>query len=113
MIAFFAFFRRKKKKKKSYPLSFPILGGRNSTRALQSSPLQNPWGYPERDIKEGQTEEILVSNIGFSDIHKFSYKTSCHMFDIKFHGTNRKKYYTKYRKENLKRVQSIKAFYFS
>ena len=30
--------------KKSYPLSFPILGGRDSTRALQSSPLQNPGG---------------------------------------------------------------------
>ena len=28
------------KKKKCYPLSFPILGGRDSTRALQSSPFQ-------------------------------------------------------------------------
>ena len=26
--------------KKCYPLSFPILGGHNSTRALQSSPFQ-------------------------------------------------------------------------
>ena len=33
-----------KKKKKCYPLSFPILGGRDSTRALQSSPFQNPGG---------------------------------------------------------------------
>ena len=27
-------------KKKCYPLSFPALGGRNLTRALQSSPIQ-------------------------------------------------------------------------
>ena len=33
------FFRRKKKNI-CYPLSFPILGGRDSTRALQSSPFQ-------------------------------------------------------------------------
>ena len=43
------------------------LGIHDSTRALQSSPFQNPGGYPER-YKErtdrGQTE-ILVSNIGF------------------------------------------------
>ena len=35
---FFFFFAEKKKK--CYPLSFPILGGRDSTRALQSSPFQ-------------------------------------------------------------------------
>ena len=29
-----------KKRKKCYPLSFPILGGHNSTRALQSRPFQ-------------------------------------------------------------------------
>ena len=33
-------------KKKCYPLSFPILGGRDSTRALQSSPFKNPGGVP-------------------------------------------------------------------
>ena len=32
--------------KKCYPLSFPILGGRDLTRALQSSPFQNPGGVP-------------------------------------------------------------------
>ena len=32
--------------KKCYSLSFPILGGRGSTRALQSSPFQNPGGVP-------------------------------------------------------------------
>ena len=32
--------KKKKKKKKNYPLSFSILGGRDSTRALQSSPSQ-------------------------------------------------------------------------
>ena len=31
---------KKKKKKNDYPLSFPILGGRHSTRALQPSPFQ-------------------------------------------------------------------------
>ena len=35
-----------KKKKKCYPFSFPILGGRDSTRALQSTPFQNPRGGP-------------------------------------------------------------------
>ena len=38
-------------KKKCYPLSFPILGGSDLTRALQSSPFQisGGGGYPERD----------------------------------------------------------------
>ena len=31
---------RKKERKKCYALSFPILGGRDSTRALQPSPFQ-------------------------------------------------------------------------
>ena len=38
---------KKKKKncpKKCYPSSFPILGGRNWTRALQSRPFKNPGG---------------------------------------------------------------------
>ena len=39
-----------------------ILEGCDSTRALQSSPLHNPGGSTERD---GWTEEILVSNIGY------------------------------------------------
>ena len=34
----------KKKKKKYYPLSFPILGGRDLTTVQQSSPFQNPGG---------------------------------------------------------------------
>ena len=33
-----------KKKKNIYPLNFPILGEHDSTRAPQSSPLQNPGG---------------------------------------------------------------------
>ena len=40
------FFCQKRKEKKCYPLSFPILGGRNSTRALQSTLFQNPGGVP-------------------------------------------------------------------
>ena len=40
------FFRRKKNKLKCYPLSFSILGGRDSTRALQSTPFQNTGGVP-------------------------------------------------------------------
>ena len=32
--------------KKCNPFSFPILGGRDSTRALQSIPFQNPGGVP-------------------------------------------------------------------
>ena len=34
-------------KKKSYPLSFPILRERDSTRALQSSPFQNQGGVAQ------------------------------------------------------------------
>ena len=35
---------KKCQKTKCFPLSFPILGGHDSTRALQSSPFQNPGG---------------------------------------------------------------------
>ena len=38
---FFIFFAEEKK---CYPLSFPILGGRDSTRALQCSPFQISGG---------------------------------------------------------------------
>ena len=37
---FFLVKKKKNLKKKGYPLSFPILGGRDSTRAFQSSPFQ-------------------------------------------------------------------------
>ena len=40
--------------KKCYYISFLILGGRNSTRALQSTPFQNPGGSPERDTRTDQ-----------------------------------------------------------
>ena len=39
-------FAKKEKKKKCYPLSFPILGGRDLTRALQSSLFQISGGVP-------------------------------------------------------------------
>ena len=69
---FFIFEREKnaekKIKKKCYPLSFPVLGGRDSTRALQSSPFQilGGGGYPGHDREEGQRtkKEILVSYLG-------------------------------------------------
>ena len=52
-------------KKKCYHLSFPILEGRNLTRALQSSPFQIFRGVStsvtEEDGGEGRTEEILES----------------------------------------------------
>ena len=53
-------------KKKCYPLSFPILGGRNLTRALQSSPFQNPGGAVRvwRRMDGRVKKEILVSNLG-------------------------------------------------
>ena len=40
--------------KKCYPLSFPILGERDSTRALQSSPFEISEGYPERDTRTNE-----------------------------------------------------------
>ena len=38
-------------KKKCYPLSFSIIGGRNSTRALQSGPFQN-YKIFEKSLKK-------------------------------------------------------------
>ena len=55
-----------KKEKKFSAISFTILGGRDSTRALQSSPFHNPGeGSPEPDEGGVQRTEILVSNIGY------------------------------------------------
>ena len=56
--------------KKCYPLSFPILGIRDSTRALQSSPFKSLGGlvqaWRRRTEDEGRrTKEILVFNIGY------------------------------------------------
>ena len=76
---FFQKIRRKKMKKilkKCYPLSFPILVILNSTRALQSSPFQNPGGVPwawHSPKGEGRTKEILVYNIGFISFFKADY----------------------------------------
>ena len=47
---FFFYFFSRQEEKKCYPLSCPILWGRDLTRALQSSPFQiSGGGYPERD----------------------------------------------------------------
>ena len=60
------------KKKKCYPLSFTILGGCDSNRAVQSSPFQNPGGSLERDGGGQMNEQtnkltkILVSHIGLN-----------------------------------------------
>ena len=59
---------KKKKEKKCYPLSFPILGGRDSTRALQPSPFQISGGVVRawRTENKGRTNEwtklSLLSN---------------------------------------------------
>ena len=45
--------------------SFPILGGRILTRALQSSPYQNPGRGTVSVTHKGQRTEILVSNFGY------------------------------------------------
>ena len=52
-------------KKKCYPLNFPIIGGCNSTRALQSSPFQNPPGGVPWAWRRRRPEGILVSNLGW------------------------------------------------
>ena len=68
------FFSPRKKKKKCYPLSFPMLGGSDSTRALQSAPFQNPGGVIRAwRTNEWRTKEILVSNFGFLDINVFTF----------------------------------------
>ena len=48
--------------KKCYPLSFPKLGERNSTRALQSSPFHISGGSPERDKRtdKGRKPSCLI-----------------------------------------------------
>ena len=56
--------------KNGYSLSFPILGGCNSTRALKSSLFQNPWGgtlsVTEEEEDKGQTKEILMFILGLA-----------------------------------------------
>ena len=55
-------------KKKCYPLSFPIVGILSSTRALQTSPLQNTggvaWAWHRRSSRSIRTV-LLLSNIGY------------------------------------------------
>ena len=51
-------------KKKCYSLSFPILRGRHSNRALQSTPFQNPGGGGSLSVTDKGQTEILVSNFG-------------------------------------------------
>ena len=46
-----------KNKIKCYPLSFPILGGHESTRALQSSPFLISGGGPLRATEDEEKEE--------------------------------------------------------
>ena len=55
----------KKKRKKCYPLSFLILGGRNLTRALQSSPFQISGGVVRAWRRRTKKKEILASNFGW------------------------------------------------
>ena len=64
---FFPFFYFIFFKKKCYSLSFPILGGRDLTRTLQSTPFQNPGGvvWAWQTKSGGQRTEILVSNFGY------------------------------------------------
>ena len=65
---FFHFFCRKK----CYPLSFPILGGHDSTRALQSSPFRKYEKLKER--KKWPTEKMPSSQ--FSNIRRTQFHQS-------------------------------------
>ena len=66
-----------KKRKKCYSLSFPIFGGCESTRALQSSPFQNPggvaWAWQSRSSRSSSSSwtVLLISNIGLPDFISF------------------------------------------
>ena len=52
--------------KNCFPIYFPILGGHNLTRALQSSSFQISGGVVQTWWRtDGRTKEILVSNIGW------------------------------------------------
>ena len=62
----------KRRRKKCYPLSFPILGLRDSTRALQCTPSQNlggrvPWAWRTEDGRRieggGQKSLCLILDI--------------------------------------------------
>ena len=62
--------KQKKILQKKNVIQYPILGGRDSTRALQSSFFQNPGGVPRAwrtkdERTDGRTKEILVSNLGY------------------------------------------------
>ena len=57
--------KNSKSQKKCFPLSFTILGRIELTRALQSSPFQNPGGMPWAWRRTDKGTEILVSNIGW------------------------------------------------
>ena len=60
----------KKKKKKCYSLSFANWGDKSSTRALQSSPFQNPGGVPwawHSSTRSSSSRTVFpLSNIGWS-----------------------------------------------
>ena len=65
-------------KKRDYPFSFPILGGRVSTRALQSSPFQiSEGGSPERDGGVRRKSSCLMLCLLIpKNINKIQYKGS-------------------------------------
>ena len=56
--------------KKSYLLSFPILGGRDSTRAFQFSPFQNPGAVPWAWRRTDQWKSLCLTNIGLTQYHQ-------------------------------------------
>ena len=60
-----------RRKQKCYPVSLPTLGGLISTRALQSTPFQNPGGVPWAWRRTDEQREILKSNIGFCIVEKW------------------------------------------
>ena len=72
-LLYFNTFKKKKcQKKNAFLLLFPILGGCDLTRALQSSLFQIsgggvPWAWRTEDGRgRKRTEEIFVSNLGLS-----------------------------------------------
>ena len=74
LYSLFSLLKKKKMwKKKCYPLSILMLGGRDSTRPLQSTPFQNPGGVAQA-LQKWRSPEILVSNIGWVGNHFYMAK---------------------------------------
>ena len=100
---------QKKEEKKCYTLSFPILGGRDSTQALQSSLLQK-----YKDLKKSQKFTFFFKFFLYFLIFFLPKKTKCYPLGFPIFGgrnSTRALQFSLFQKyENLKKSQKIYFF---